>query len=66
MTADKAAIYILSAIVVLGFGGIVLLWGYRPPKADSNILALLTGALTAAYGTVIGYWFTRKEPPNGS
>lgn len=58
MSTDKLAILILSAAIVLGFGGVVIAWMIYPPKADqSNILSALIGALAFGYGQVINYWF---------
>lgn len=62
MSADKLAVLIISAIVILGFGGVVISWMIYPPKTD-NLLAALIGALTSGYGQVIFYWF---RPGGGS
>jgi hypothetical protein len=32
-----------------------------PPRADSDLLAGLTGALAAGYLQVINYWFTKTK-----
>jgi VIT1/CCC1 family predicted Fe2+/Mn2+ transporter len=61
MSADRLAILILSAIVVLGFGGVLIAWMVFPPKTDSNLLSALTGALAAGYLQVINYWFRSNK-----
>lgn len=62
--ADKTAILIISAIVIFGFGGVLLAWMVIPPKGNANVLSLMTGALCSGYGTVLGYWF-RQGGTNG-
>ncbi len=61
MTSDKVALLILSAIIVFGFGGVLVVWMFYPPQGDSNLFAGLTGALAAGYLQVIGYWFNKKD-----
>ena len=61
MSADKTTMLALSAIVILGFGGVLVVWMIYPPKADSNLLAGLTGALAAGYLQVINHWFTKPK-----
>ena len=61
MSTDKLAILIMSAIIVLGFGGVLIAWMVYPPRADSTLLAGLTGALAAGYLQVINYWFRSNK-----
>lgn len=61
MTVDKAALLALSGIIIVGFGCVLIAWMVYPPKADSNLLAGLTGALGAGYLQVINYWFTKPK-----
>jgi hypothetical protein len=59
MTTDKIAQIIISAIVVLGFGGVLVAWMVAPPHTGegSNMLTALTTALGTGYLQVINYWF---------
>jgi hypothetical protein len=61
VTSEKLTMLIISAIVVIGFGGVLLAWMAFPPRADSDLLAGLTGALAAGYLQVINYWFTKAK-----
>lgn len=63
MSTDKLTMLILSAIVTLGFGGVLIAWMVYPPHDNSTILAALTTALGTGYLRVIDYWFTsiKKE-----
>lgn len=64
MTTDKTAQIVISAVVVLGFGGIVIAWILFPPHQDqSNVLSVFAGALAAGYGQVISYWFSQPKAP---
>jgi hypothetical protein len=60
MNTDSLVLLILSAIIVLGFGSVVLLWGFFPPQGNANVLSVLTGALAAGYVQVIAHWFKRS------
>lgn len=60
MTPLQIARVILSAIVVLGFGGVLIAWMVWPPTAHSDVLSALVGALAAGYGQVISSWFSTK------
>lgn len=54
MTPRDIAILILSAIIVFGFlGGVIVAWMVFPPAEQSNMLSSLTGALGAGYLQVI-------------
>jgi hypothetical protein len=66
MSTDKLAQVIISAIVVLGFGGVLVAWMIWPPQAaaSSNLLSGLTGALGAGYIQVINFWFGASTKPN--
>jgi hypothetical protein len=59
MSTDKLAQVIISAIVVLGFGGVLVAWMIWPPQTKESIglLSGLTGALGTGYVTVINFWF---------
>lgn len=64
MTTDKTAQIVISGIVVGAFVGITVGWIVKPPLVEnSQILSLLTGALTAAFGQIISYWL--KSPGSG-
>jgi hypothetical protein len=59
MNTDKLAQIIISAIVVLGFGGVLVAWMVAPPHTGegSNLLTALTTALGTGYLQVINFWF---------
>jgi hypothetical protein len=59
MTTDKIAQLVISAIVVIGFGLVIVGWLVWPPQSqgNSNLLSGLTGALCAGYVQVVNYWF---------
>lgn len=53
---------VLSAIVTLGFGGVIIGWLMYPPHTDqTTILASLTTALGAGYLQVLSYWFGKSS-----
>jgi hypothetical protein len=62
MSADTIIKLILSAIIILGFGGVLIVYMMLPTTAaaQSNVAAVLLGALSGGYGTVIHYWFSPK------
>lgn len=51
---------VISAIVVLGFGGVVIVFIMMPSaaSAQSNIVSMLLGGMLGGYSSVIKYWFT--------
>lgn len=61
MSPDKIPMLVISAIVVLGFGGVLIAWMIFPPKESSNLLTALVTALGAGYLQVINYWFTKPK-----
>ncbi len=61
MTTRDIAILILSAIIVFGFGGVLVAWMVFPPAEQSNMLSALTGSLGAGYLQVINYWFSKPK-----
>jgi hypothetical protein len=61
MQANQTAILILSAVIVLGFGGVAIAWMVALPHTENrDIIMLIVGALATGYGQVIGYWFAKK------
>jgi hypothetical protein len=57
----EIAMLVISAIVVLGFGGVLVAWMMFPPKENTVILASLTTALGTGYLQVLNYYFMRKD-----
>lgn len=59
MNAETTARMIITAIVVLGFGGVLIAWIIWPPTEGTNstILAGLAGVLGSGYLLVLNYWF---------
>jgi len=52
---------VISAIVVLGFGGVLVAWMVWPPGPENvTILASLTTALGTGYLQVLNFYFMRK------
>lgn len=51
---------VISAIVVIGFGSVVIVFLQLPavPNAQSNLVSMLLGALVSGYLQVIHFWFT--------
>ena len=55
---DKKPLYILATVIVIGF--FVLLWFliFNPLPPDSTgVIFMLFGALSAAFGAVVQYFF---------
>jgi hypothetical protein len=53
---------ILSAIIVFGFGMVVVGWFVYPPKVESTMFGTLLGTLGSGYLIVLNYWFNKKDP----
>jgi CHASE2 domain-containing sensor protein len=65
-STNQTAMLIISAIVILGFGGVVIAWLMNPPAADqSNILAGMMGVLGSGYMLVMNYWFGPSRKNGG-
>jgi hypothetical protein len=61
MPTNQIAMLAITALVVIGFGCIFIVWMIWPPVASqSNVISALVGALTSGYLQVIGYWFTNR------
>lgn len=53
---------ILAGIVVIGFCVIGVVWMMVPEHtANKDVLMLIVGSFCTGYGTVMGYFFSRKE-----
>jgi hypothetical protein len=62
MNPNDVARYILAAIVVIGFCVIGVVWMLVPEHAaNKDVLMLIVGSFCTGYGTVIGYFFSRRE-----
>jgi hypothetical protein len=62
MKDDKTVVLIISAIVILGFGGVLIGWMLFPPSKDASpLLAALTTALGTGYLRVIEYYFGKSK-----
>jgi hypothetical protein len=55
---------LLSVIVIAGFGLLLAAWLVWPPGQQSAILASLTGAMAAAFGQVVAFWFQNSKSGN--
>lgn len=60
MTPIQTARVILSAIVVLGFGGVLIAWMVYPPQTRSDLMSAMIATLGAGYLLVVNYWFSAK------
>jgi len=47
---------IVSAIVVFGFVGVMVLWLVGKPPTSSTELSMLVGALISAFSAVVQFW----------
>ena len=61
MTARDIAILALSAMIVLGFGGVLTVWIIYPPQTRSDLMSAMIATLGAGYLQVINYWFTKPK-----
>lgn len=61
MTSKEIARLVISAIVVFGFGGVLIAWMIYPPKESTTIIAALATALGTGYLQVINYYFMREK-----
>ncbi|WP_157783649.1 hypothetical protein [Bradyrhizobium liaoningense] len=57
MSPETTARMIITAIVVLGFGGVLIAWIIFPPATHSDILSGLAGVLGSGYLLVLNHWF---------
>jgi cytochrome c biogenesis protein CcdA len=58
MKAKDLAMYILGAIIVLGFFGLLgMLIIKGIPQTNEQLLNIAIGTLLAAFGTVVGYFY---------
>ena len=56
--SERTTMIILSAVIILGFGGVLIMWFVWPPdEKDRTILAALATALCTGYLQVVNYWF---------
>lgn len=51
----------LSALIVIGFGSVVVAWFIFPPKTESTMFGTLLGTLGSGYLIVLNYWFNKKD-----
>ncbi len=58
MSPLDTARLIITAIVVLGFGGVLIAWIIYPPHETSNLMSALVSTVGAGYLLVLNYWFT--------
>ena len=50
--------YVLGALIVAGIFAIIGMLIFRPmPKENTDLLNLTVGALLAAFGSVVGYFY---------
>jgi hypothetical protein len=64
MKPEEIARLSLAAVVVIGFSAVAVGWMYAPEHSSNrDILLLIIGSLCTGYGTVLGYFFSRKEAP---
>lgn len=63
MNPETLARVIITAIVVLGFGGVLIAWIVNPPveAGNSTILAGMVGVLGSGYLNVLTWWFSKPE-----
>lgn len=57
-SVKNAAMYVLAALIVLAFFGVVVLLVIKGiPPENKDMFNLLLGALIAAFTAVVQYWF---------
>lgn len=57
-TAKEIYMYLLGALIVLGFFGVLgIMFFQNVPIPNKEILLILLGALSAKFADVIGYFF---------
>lgn len=62
MKTEGIATYILGALIVLGFFGLLgILIAVGIPEGNSELLYLAVGALIAAFSTVVGYFYGSSQ-----
>lgn len=59
MSTELIARLAISALVIVGFGGVLIAWMIWPPKQDSTMLASMVGALVSGYALVLTSWFKK-------
>lgn len=47
---------VVSGLVVVGFIAILVLWIMHPPGTPDQVITLLVGSLSTAFGAVVHYW----------
>lgn len=56
------AIYILAGLIVIGFFALLTLLLFRTlPEDSSGVIFMLFGALSAAFGAVVQYFFGSSQ-----
>ncbi len=58
--AVKIAQYFLALVVIVSFLAVIVIWIFHPPTGEPGQLAVLNtlvGALGAAFGMVVSYFF---------
>jgi hypothetical protein len=63
MTPRDIAILVLSAIIVFGFGRVLIAWIIYPPQTHSDLMSAMIATLGAGYLQVINYWFSKPKEP---
>lgn len=63
MTAPDITRLALSAMITLGFGGVIIAWMIFPPTEGTatTLLAGLTGSLGTGYIQVLNFWFGKPS-----
>ena len=55
---NNKAVYILASLIVAGFFGLLSLLLFQPlPPDSSGVIFMLFGALSAAFGAVVQFFF---------
>ena len=53
----------LSAMFMLGFGGVLIVWIIYLPQTHSDLMSAMIATLGAVYLQVINYWFSKPKEP---
>ena len=58
MKAKNVELYILASIIIVATAGFLIMLGLREmPAGNKDAIMMALGALLAAFGTVVGYFF---------
>jgi hypothetical protein len=56
---------VVSGMVVAGFIAILMLWMVRPPGSTDQVIVMLVGSLSTAFGAVVSYWLGSSAGSKG-